>query len=118
MNNQFFINQITKNYNLRHHNQNKPSPIYLIIRANNKQYKIPLGVKVLPQHWNKNKAMISILLSDLDNNNNNLVNKKIFEYDNKYSSFIDYICNHIDETDDIGNIISRHFNMGRKKKVI
>lgn len=114
---QFFISKVSKHYNLRHHNESKPSPLYLIIRVCNTQYKIPLGVKVLPQHFKNDKAMISFHLSQLDNNNNDLVNQKINEYDNLYNEFISYLCTNPNEVDNVKTIISNLFySMGRKKK--
>ncbi len=118
MKEQFFASKVGKNYNLRHHIEGKPSPIYLVLRIDKKQYKIPLGVKVLPEHWKKDKAMVSFALNELDNSNNDIVNKKIMEYDQTYYEFLLYLCNHIDELNNIPSVISRHFNMGRKKKEI
>lgn len=115
MSNQFFISDVSKNYNLRHHIMGKPSPIYLVIRVKEKQYKISLGIKVLPEHWNKCKAMVSPLLTKLDNLNNNEVNKKIFEYDGKYSEFIAYLCSNPEQLDNIDNAINTFKEVKKKE---
>lgn len=106
MKEQFFVNEVSKNYNLRHHIQGKPSVVYMVVRVRDKQYKISMGVKVLPEHWGKCKAMVSPLLSRLDNLNNNEVNKKILEYDRKFSELISYLCMNPEEMDNIDNVIN------------
>lgn len=115
---QLFISTVTKHYNLRHHIESKPSPVYLVIKIENKQRKIPLGVKVLPQYWRKDKALISYRISELDNNNNDAVNKKIIEYDAKYSELISYLCTHPNETENINQIIEKIFGMKKKNKTL
>lgn len=116
MNHQFFVTDVSKHYNLRHHIEGKPSPIYLVLRIFNKQKKIPLGVKVLPHQWNGTRAMIAAYISDLDNKNNDLVNRTIIEFDAKYSEFISYLCTHPDELDCIDNVINSIFGMKKVKK--
>lgn len=115
MQEQFFISSVTSHFNLRHHKIDKPSPIYMVIRVNEKQYKVSLGVKVLPQHFNKDKALISIYNSKLDNKNNKIVNDTILEYQEKFISLQKILSDDIEQLDDIKGLITRIFGM--KKKV-
>lgn len=113
---QLFLNS-KPHYNLRNPKGEKPTSIYLIINIGGKQYKVPTGVKILPLHWNKKKyeGMISVSLSELDNMNNLMVNKKIIEYNLLYSNFIDYLCNNVEEIENPIPSIENIF--GLKKKV-
>lgn len=112
---QLFLNS-KPHYNLRNPKSDKPSSIYLIINIDGKQYKVPTGVKILPFHWVKKeyKAMISSGLSELENVNNMVVNKKIIEYNLLYSSLIDYLCNHIEEINNPLNAIQTVFGMKKR----
>lgn len=105
-------------YNLRTPKGVKPSAVYLIININGKQYKVSCGVKVNPSHWIKKeyRAMVSSCLSELENVNNLIVNKKIVEYNTLYVNLINYLCNHIDEIENPLNAIQTTFNMKKKVK--
>ena len=51
MTHQVFINEIVKaNFNLRQPKSERPTNIYLIVHINQKQVKLPTGVKVCPEH--------------------------------------------------------------------
>lgn len=57
-----------------------PSPIVFMVRlGGGKQLKFHIGVKVYPDQWNhiRQCAYISPILSRIDNENNEIVNKKI-----------------------------------------
>lgn len=114
---QLFLNS-KPHYNLRNPKSDKPSTIYLIINIGGKQYKIPTGVKILPLHWNKKKyeGMISSSLSELDNMNNLMVNKKIIEYNLLFSKLIDYLCNNIEEIDKPITSIEKIFGLEKRVK--
>lgn len=113
---QFFISKhISKHFNLRNAKSGKPSIVYLVVRIGSKQYKVSLGVKVLPYHFKNDQAMISSYLSKLDNKNNDIVNKKIIEYNEKFSEYISYLCNLDDCNAEIANeTFNNIFNMKKK----
>lgn len=80
MTGQVFINEIVKaSFNLRQPKSKRPTNIYLIVRINQKQAKLSTGVKVYPEHWNikKQEAYISCRLTESDNINNTITNKKL-----------------------------------------
>ena len=79
MERQIFINEMQARFNLRKPRSEKPTNLYLVCRINNKQVKLSTGVKIYPDHWNEKRqeAYISVRLSELDNINNTIVNKKI-----------------------------------------
>ena len=79
MEQQVFINEMQARFNLRQPKANKPTNIYLVVRINGKQLKLATGVKVYPEHWNKEKqeAYVSFRLPELDNRNNEIANNKI-----------------------------------------
>ena len=77
MEKQVFVKEIQATFNLREPKGKKPTNIYFVIRMDGKQVKFATGVKVYPDHWNKEKqeAYISFRLSELDNRNNEIANK-------------------------------------------
>lgn len=94
MEKQVFFNEVSCNFNLRNPHEIKPTVIYLVARINNKQLKLSTGVKVYPEHWDKKKqqAYITFKLSELDNKNNLIANKKIEELKLCFMDFKGYIC--------------------------
>ena len=99
---QVFINNVRASFNLREPKADKPTNIYLVCRLNNKQVKLSTGVKIYPEQWNlkKQEAFISPRLTELDNQNNLIVNDKISELKSDFLEFKRYICNNPNE---IGN---------------
>ena len=93
---QIFINQVRCNFNLRQPKIDKPTNIYLVVRFNNKQVKLSTGVKVYPEHWNvrKQQAYVSVRLSELDNNNNTIINDRLAELKELFFEFKHYLCEH------------------------
>ena len=91
----FFKEQVRGNFNLRTPKCNKPSLLYFVISIGKKHYKIPTGVKVYPDQWNKKhqRAVISHKLTEQDNINNRMVNEKIDAVLFCFTSFLTYICN-------------------------
>lgn len=57
------LNNITLNFNLREPHVKRPTQLYAVVRANTKQYKIPLHIKIQPWLWD-NKKQIPILLNE------------------------------------------------------
>lgn len=47
MNEQFFMNEMSCNFNLRQPKGEKPTNIYLVVRLNRKQVKLTTGVKYI-----------------------------------------------------------------------
>mgnify|MGYP002357893542 CR=1 FL=1 len=90
MERQIFINEMQARFNLRKPRSEKPTNLYLVCRINNKQVKLSTGVKIYPDHWNEKRqeAYISVRLSELDNINNNIVNKKITKLKEYFIEFV------------------------------
>ena len=94
MENQIFVNEITCNFNLREPRAKKPTNIYFIVCIEGKQLKFSTGVKIYPEQWNKKKqeAYISFRLSELDNQNNAIVNAKITSMRKDFMDYKTYLC--------------------------
>ena len=92
---QIFLNEVEANFNLREPKGSKPTIIYLVVRAQGRQYKFSLGCKVYPSHWDRKKqrAFISPYLTELDNRNNFIVNQKISHFLFLFREVSQYICN-------------------------
>lgn len=102
--------------NLRQPNGTKPTPLYLVFKLGAKQHKVSLGVKVIPNHWNGkiNKALISANLTEIENKNNFIVNKKVNDGFLAYSNMIDYLCTHTEEINNPQKAIKYIFTMANK----
>lgn len=102
--------------NLRQPNGTKPTPLYLVFKLGAKQHKVSLGVKVIPSHWNGkiNKALISANLSEIENKNNFIVNKKVNDGFLAHSNLIDYLCSHTEEINNPQKAIKSIFTMANK----
>ena len=94
MENQIFVNEFTCNFNLREPKAKKPTNIYFIVCIEGKQMKFSTGVKIYPEQWNKKKqeAYISFRLSELDNQNNAIVNAKITSMRKDFMDYKTYLC--------------------------
>ena len=99
MNAQFFINEIGCKFNLRKPKSEKPTNVYFVARVRNKQIKLSTGVRVYPDQWNvkKQEAYISCRLTELDNENNTIVNEKIGKLKLYFSEYKQYLCDHPEE---------------------
>lgn len=99
MNAQFFINEIGCKFNLRKPKSEKPTNVYFVARVRNKQIKLSTGVRVYPDQWNvkKQEAYISCRLTELDNENNTIVNEKIGQLKLYFSEYKQYLCDHPEE---------------------
>lgn len=99
MEKQVFVKEIQATFNLREPKGKKPTNIYFVIRMDGKQVKFATGVKVYPDHWNKEKqeAYISFRLSELDNRNNEIANNKINELKVRFSEYKNYLCDNPDK---------------------
>lgn len=99
MNAQFFINEIGCKFNLRKPKSEKPTNVYFVARVRNRQIKLSTGVRVYPDQWNvkKQEAYISCRLTELDNENNTIVNEKIGKLKLYFSEYKQYLCDHPEE---------------------
>lgn len=99
MGKQIFVNEMTCNFNLREPKAKKPTNIYFIVSIGGKQIKFSTGVKVYPEQWNKKRqeAYISYRLSELDNQNNIIVNEKIASMKKDFMDYKGYLCDNPNE---------------------
>ena len=123
MTHQVFINEIVKaNFNLRQPKSERPTNIYLIVRINQKQAKLSTGVKVYPEHWNikKQEAYISCRLTESDNINNTITNKKLLELRSQFEEFKRYLCDNPSELKNCWDLLRKYIyknNMQRTNKI-
>ena len=118
MERQIFINEMQARFNLRKPRSEKPTNLYLVCRINNKQVKLSTGVKIYPDHWNEKRqeAYISVRLSEIDNINNTIVNKKITKLQEYFIEFKHYLCMHPDEIGESMKLLKQHIYKDRMKK--
>ena len=118
MERQIFINEMQARFNLRKPRSEKPTNLYLVCRINNKQVKLSTGVKIYPDHWNEKRqeAYISVRLSEIDNINNTIVNKKITKLKEYFIEFKHYLCMHPDEIGESLKLLKQHIYKDRMKK--
>lgn len=118
MERQIFINEMQARFNLRKPRSEKPTNLYLVCRINNKQVKLSTGVKIYPDHWNEKRqeAYISVRLSEIDNINNTIVNKKITKLKEYFIEFKHYLCMHPDEIVESMKLLKQHIYKDRMKK--
>lgn len=117
MEEQVFLN-FNVRFNLRQRKVNKPTPIYAVVCYGMKQWKINSGVKVYPQHWNRDKQIaLCSGLSKLDIHNNSIVNNKLKEILLCFEQMKFYICNNVEELDNIYSILKTFINPQMKSKM-
>ena len=124
MTGQVFINEIVKaSFNLRQPKSKRPTNIYLIVRINQKQAKLSTGVKVYPEQWNikKQEAYISCRLTESDNINNTIANKKLLELRNQFEEFKRYLCDNPSKLENCWELLRKYIykdsNMRKTKKI-
>ena len=102
---------------LRDGRVNVPTTVYCGVRIEGKLYKISTGTKVRPNQWSSEQqvAIISNLQNKLDNYNNRQVNEKLEEYRVRHSEYLEYLCNHINETFNINDITEYLTGMAKIK---
>lgn len=102
MDKQVFLD-FTLRFNLRQRKQNKPTLIYAVFCFDGKQYKISTGLKVYPSQWNRVKqiATISNGLTQLDNRNNAIINRKLVGILTKVEEKKGYLCENVDSINNI-----------------
>lgn len=124
MTGQVFINEIVKaSFNLRQPKSERPTNIYLIVRINQKQAKLSTGVKVYPDQWNikKQEAYISCRLTESDNINNTICNKKLLELKSQFEEFKRYLCDNPSELKNCWELLRKYIykdsDMRKSKKI-
>jgi len=123
MEQQNFLNELKASFCLRKPKSNRPTNIYMVCRIDGKQVKLSTGVKVYPEHWNKDmqEAYTSFKLSDLDNRNNEIANKRLFELTTEFKQYKMYLCNNIHLLNDSLTILKGFIykeNMTKKKSTL
>jgi len=118
MEKQFFVNEMTCHFNLREPKSKKPTNIYLVVNIEGKQLKFSTGVKIYPDQWNKKKqeAFTSYRLSELDNNNNIIVNDKIASMKRDFMKYKDYLCENPKELGSRALLLKQYIYKGNMKK--
>ncbi|KAB6335921.1 site-specific integrase, partial [Bacteroides xylanisolvens] len=73
---------------------------------------------IYPDHWNEKRqeAYISVRLSEIDNINNTIVNKKITKLKEYFIEFKHYLCMHPDEIGESMKLLKQHIYKDRMKK--
>ena len=124
MTGQVFINEIVKaSFNLRQPRSKGPTNIYLIVRINQKQAKLSTGVKVYPDQWNikKQEAYISCRLTESDNINNTICNKKLLELKSQFEEFKRYLCDNPSKLENCWELLRKYIykdsDMRKTKKI-
>ena len=124
MTHQVFINEIVKaSFNLRQPRSKRPTNIYLIVRINQKQAKLSTGVKVYPDQWNikKQEAYISCRLTESDNINNTICNKKLLELKSQFEEFKRYLCDNPSKLENCWELLRKYIykdsDMRKTKKI-
>lgn len=116
---QVFFNEVQGNFNLRQPKANKPTNIYLVVRVAGRQVKLSTGVRVYPEQWNKEKqeAYVSVRLSELDNRNNEIANKKINDMKVCFLEYKKYLCENPNLIDDSISILREKLYKGNNKRM-
>ena len=108
------------NFNLCEPKAQKPTIIYAVVFFQSRQFKVNTGVKVYPTQWNKQKqcAIVSNCLSELDNANNKIANVKISKIKIGYMDFLNYICKCPNEIENFYEVLKTYINkdMATRKK--
>ncbi|MBP5220868.1 MAG: tyrosine-type recombinase/integrase [Bacteroidaceae bacterium] len=87
--------KISFNFNLRNPKKvEAETQIYCVVKVNNKQYKMPCGLKVFAYQWDKRKQKCKVLSNMVDSEriNNITANRKLSEMKCKIDEIIDYLC--------------------------
>ena len=95
MEQQFFPLELCGRFYLKEPKSKKPSRLIFITRIEGRIYKLAINAKVYPAQWNQSlqKAYISPILTNADNENNAIVNQKIEKVKELFALFKSYLCN-------------------------
>lgn len=106
-------------FNLRQAKRNKPSIVYAVFSYGGKQVKINTNTKVYPTQWNSKRqiATISNGQTILDNTNNKIVNDTLRKIGIVFEEQKNYLCNNIDEIENIFNVMKTAINPKYKNRM-
>lgn len=106
-------------FNLRQAKRNKPSIVYAVFSYGGKQVKINTNTKVYPTQWNNKRqiATISNGQTILDNTNNKIVNDTLRKIGIVFEEQKNYLCNNIDEIENIFNVMKTAINPKYKNRM-
>lgn len=115
MSNQKFP-RLTIHFNLRSSTkENKPTPIYAVVRHEGTQHKLATGVKVRPFHWNHRFEVCirSPFISPVDDLNNALANKRLKRIRFACNQGFSYLYGtpHAPSWDEVKDLIFKDLNM-------
>lgn len=117
---QFFPLELHGRFFLKAPKSKRPSSLIFIVKIKGKLYKFAINVKVYPEQWSQSlqKAYISPILTNADNLNNSIVNRKIEEVKNRFMHFKLYLCAMDEYTIDIDvvTLLKKEFNNMEKQK--
>ena len=94
--------KMTAKFNLRTiKNCKEFTKLYYVVNYAGKQIKLPTSIKIKPQHWDNNKqcALISTALNEVENIYNGKINKEIQRLKFAFLECKDYICANPNEMD-------------------
>ena len=85
-------------FNLRQKKIEKPTIIYAVFMWNGVQYKVNTLLKVYPSHWDSKSqsATVSNRLTELDNWNNRIINKRISSINSLFLQKKYYLCKNLE----------------------
>lgn len=88
------LNKLTFNLNLREPRAQKATPLYLVVKVDGKQIKMPTGIKILPFLWNKRKQQIEVSpqLNEVEREKTMRYNTLIFDLKTQCNKIINYLC--------------------------
>lgn len=88
------LNKLTFNFNLRQPNSKRETPVYLVVKVDNKQMKIATGIKILPFIWNKRKQQIEVSRQLNEDERVKILqyNKIIFDLKSQCNEVFNYLC--------------------------
>ena len=114
MENQVFLD-FRLRFNLRQKKTEKPTIIYAVFMWKGVQHKVNTLLKVYPSHWDSKSqtATISNRLTELDNRNNRIVNKKISSINASFLEIKYYLCQKLEL-----NVLQEVINSINPKKSI
>ena len=118
---QFFPLELHGRFYLKAPKSKHPSSLVFIVKIKSRLYKFAINAKVYPEQWSQSlqKAYISPILTNIDNLNNSIVNKKIEEVKNRFTHFKLYLCtmNEYTSDTDVVTLLKNEFNnMGKQKQ--
>jgi integrase len=100
------LNNLTFNFNLREPHSKKATQLYLVVKVEKKQIKMPIGVKILPFLWNKRKQQIEVStqLNEEEREKILQLNSVIFNVKTQCNELFNYLCRQ-DNINDVESII-------------